>query len=61
MLSSERYEKYKDDYDFDRICLLIKRGDIKCGKYAHRIKIKNDYKPGKELFTHGSENDQRKL
>lgn len=60
MLSTERYEKYKDDYDFDRVFLLIKRGDIKCGRYAHRIKIKKDYKPGKELFVNGSENNQGK-
>ena len=58
VLSTERYEKYKDQIDFDLIYLLIRRGDIKCGTYAHRIKIKKNFKVGKELFTNGSESYQ---
>lgn len=48
-----RYDEYKDEY-FDTVLLKIKRGDIKCGKYAHRVKISNkkDY-DGKELFKNG--------
>ncbi|MCM1215410.1 MAG: hypothetical protein NC548_12930 [Lachnospiraceae bacterium] len=52
----ERYEKYKDE-DFDKIIVLIKRGTIKCGRYAHLVKI-DDGKvmKGKEFFKDGKDN-----
>lgn len=50
MISTERYEEYKDSRDFDRIILLIKSGKIKCGRFANRIKIDKHFKIGKELF-----------
>lgn len=53
MLCKDRYEEYKDEY-FDTIILKIRRGDIKCGRYAHLVKIdkKKEYN-GKELFKNG--------
>ena len=50
MLCKDRYEEYKDEY-FDTIILKIRRGDIKCGRYAHLVKIdkKKEYN-GKELL-----------
>ncbi len=58
MYCKERYEQFKDEY-FDTIMLRIRRGDIKCGKYAHLVKIdkKKEYN-GKELFTNGSKKDK---
>lgn len=44
----KRYKKYIDD-DFDSVILRIRRGEIKCGKYANSIKRKN-IKIGKVLF-----------
>lgn len=50
-----RLEEYKDE-DFDAIILKIKKGDIKCGKYAHLVKIDKTKKYGnrKELFRNGN-------
>ena len=59
MQSTERYNQYKDTLDIDRIYLLIKRGDIKAGRFAHRIKLKKNFKIGKELFTDGSQDHTR--
>lgn len=59
MQSTERYNQYKDTLDIDRIYLLIKRGDIKAGKFARRIKLKKNFKIGKELFTDGSQDHTR--
>ena len=53
-----RYEKYKDE-SLDTIILKIRSGSIKCGRYAHLVKIKDDKKilKGKEFFADGeSEN-----
>ena len=58
MQQYDRYEEYKSDY-FDTVLLKIKRGDIKCGRYAHLVKIdKNKKYDGKELFTNGKHHDQ---
>lgn len=47
----ERYHKYKDD-DFDAIMLRIRNGSIKCGRYAHLVKVdKNANIDRKELFN----------
>ena len=55
----ERYEKYNDE-DFDTLMLKIRRGDIKCGKYANRIKIDKNAKIGKELFKDDGSEIQRR-
>lgn len=57
----DRLEKYKDE-DLDTILLKIKNGTIKCGRYAHLIKIdKNDNKPidRKEIFINGKRNKSK--
>lgn len=57
-----RLTEYKDE-DFDYIILKIKKGDIKCGKYAHLVKIDKSIKSDdrKELFTDGdTKNNKRK-
>ena len=56
MESADRYNQYKETKELDRIIILIKRGTIKCGKYANRIKIDKTKMSRKELFT----NDQRR-
>lgn len=54
---AERYEKYKDS-SFDTIMMKIRKGEIKCGRYAHLVKIdkKKEYN-GKELFKNGKANN----
>lgn len=54
MFAEERYQKFKDS-DFDVILLKIKKGEIKCGKYANLVKIDNDSKVELkgELFSNG--------
>jgi len=54
-----RYEKYRDD-DFDKILLLIKKGDIRCGKYSTLVKVDKDKKilNRKEFF--GNEDSKSK-
>lgn len=53
---TQRYEEYKDEA-FDRIIVLIKNGTIKCGKYAHLVKIDEDkIMKGKEFFNDGKDN-----
>lgn len=45
-----RYEEFKD-YDFDKIILAIRRGNIKCGRYSHLVKVnENKILKGKEFF-----------
>lgn len=56
MQCKNRYQEYKDEY-LDTILLKIKRGDIKCGRYSHLVKIKNEKFKGKELFK--DEREQR--
>lgn len=57
MSPAERVHTYYRDY-LDTLILKIKRGDIKCGKYANRVKIdKNFDTGGKELFKDGSTSD----
>lgn len=59
MKSTERYQENKDD-DFDMIIMKIKHGEIKCGRYSHRIKVKNkNINPidEKELFKHAKNKD----
>jgi len=54
MQCKDRLEEYKDEF-FDTILLKIKRGDIKCGRYADLVKIdKNKKYDGKELFKDDS-------
>lgn len=52
MKAIERYEKYKNE-DFDAIILKIRNGTIKCGRYAHLVKVdKNSNNMNrKELFN----------
>lgn len=58
MNPGERYMQYKDDY-FDTVLLKIRKGYIKCGKYAHMVKIdKNKKYNGKELFNDGKDKDE---
>lgn len=46
----DRLLQYKDE-DFDRIILYIKKGNIKCGRYSHLVKVdKKASKIRKELF-----------
>lgn len=57
----ERYEKY-NDLDFDQIIMSIKKGYIKCGRYAHLVKIDKDKKIGnrKEFFNNGDSKDSKR-
>ncbi len=58
MICADRYNEYKEEY-FDTIILKIKRGDIKCGRYANRVKINKDKMyNGKELFADGTDKDE---
>lgn len=53
MQCTERFMEYKDEY-FDTILLKIRKGDIKCGRYSHLVKVdKNKDYTGKELFKDG--------
>lgn len=59
MSPAERLHMYKTDY-LDTVLLKIKRGDLKCGKYANRVKIDKNFDiEGKEFFTHGSESNDK--
>lgn len=52
---TQRYETYKDE-PLDRIIVLIKNGTIKCGRYAHLVKIDEDkIMKGKEFFKDGKD------
>lgn len=52
---TQRYETYKDE-PFDRIIVLIKNGTIKCGRYAHLVKVDEDkIMKGKEFFNDGKD------
>lgn len=54
-----RYEKYRDE-NFDTVMMLIKNGTIKCGRYAHLVKIdKNKKMEGKEFFNNGSDSKSK--
>lgn len=58
MNCKERLMKYRNE-SFDTIMLLIRNGTIKCGRYAHLVKIdKNKIIKGKELF--GNADSKRK-
>ena len=60
MNPAERVHTYYRDY-FDTVILKIKRGDIKCGKYANRVKIDKKFDAsGKELFNDGSTSDSER-
>lgn len=48
----KRFEKFRDN-DFDHVMLLIKNGTIKCGRYAHRVKVDEKKKIPKEVFSNG--------
>ena len=53
MTPLERLRKFGDD-NIDRVLLQISRGSVKCGKYAHLVKInKGKIIKGKEFFTNG--------
>ena len=55
----DRFKKYRED-DFDRVMLLIKNGTIKCGKYAHHVKIDENksFKGRKEFFNNGKDKSE---
>lgn len=53
-----RYDKNCEE-PFDSIILRIRNGPIKCGKYAHMVKIdKNKIIKRKELFTDGKDDKE---
>lgn len=52
----KRFKDLRDD-SLDNIMLQIKQGKLKCGRYAHRIKIKKDFKVGKVLFKDDTSKD----
>lgn len=43
------------DLDFDQIMIGINKGDIKCGKYSHLVKINDKIMKGKEFFKDGND------
>lgn len=50
-----RLKKYQDE-SLDRILIKIRKGEIKCGKYAHLVKVDPKKKiKGKVLFLDESE------
>lgn len=52
-----RYEKYKDE-SLDTIILKIRNGSIKCGRYAHLVRVRDGkILKGKEFFTNGQSED----
>ena len=42
-LAAERYDENIDN-TFDTVMLLIQKGEIKCGRYAHLSKVNNSLK-----------------
>ena len=47
----DRLRQYQDE-SFDRILIKIRKGEIKCGKYAHSVKVDPKKKlKGKVLFS----------
>lgn len=53
-----RYDKNREE-PFDSIILRIRNGSIKCGKYAHMVKIdENKVIKRKELFTDGKDDKE---
>ena len=53
----ERYNQYKDE-SLDTVILKIRDGRIKCGRYAHLVKIDpKKILKGKEFFTDGQSED----
>lgn len=59
MSPAERVHMYKTDY-LDTVLLKIKRGDLKCGKYADRVKVDKHFDmDGKEFFTDGSASENK--
>ena len=55
----DRYKKYQDE-SFDRILIKIRKGEIKCGKYSHLVKIDHNKKlKGKVFFDHETEESER--
>lgn len=55
----ERLNQYSND-GLDEVMAQIKYGRIKCGKYAHRVKIDKNPKIPKELFKDGEDKHQKK-
>jgi hypothetical protein len=48
-----RFDKYRRE-DLDKILIDIRNGTIKCGKYAHLVKIDKSKKVNEgELFSDG--------
>jgi hypothetical protein len=48
----DRLKQYQDE-SFDRILIKIRKGEIKCGKYAHLVKVDQKKKlKGKVFFQH---------
>ena len=56
-----RYDKFKEE-TFDSIILKIRNGTIKCGKYAHLVKIdKNKVIKRKELFSKDNDDWRKEI
>jgi hypothetical protein len=55
MNNIDRLEEY-ENIDFDRLIIDINRGKVKCGKYAHLVKIKEN---NKKENNHGSKNNDK--
>lgn len=51
----EKMKEYEED-GLDTLILHLRKGVIKCGKYSHLVKLKKNYKVGKELFRNGNRN-----
>lgn len=51
-----RLKEYIED-DFDRLMLHIKKGQVKAGKYAHLVKVKEGKKIKGNCFFGKEDND----
>lgn len=59
--ATDRYQEYAENPEFDRLILLIKRGTIKCGRYAHRVKLDPKFRIKKKgEYFNDTDNDSGK-
>lgn len=57
MKAIERFKHYRD-VELDKILIDIRNGTIKCGRYAHLVKVDPDKKiKGKVLFKNEKSSD----
>ena len=57
MKGIKRYDTYKEE-NFDKIIMMIRKGEIKAGKYSHLVKVdKNKIIKDKELFANGKDDN----